>query len=110
MQRITALIAAAAVAASAPAWAQMEQRSVRVSYADLDLGRAEGRKALDRRIEQAVDRICRDDDSIRDLVRSRLTRECRAGAFASVQPQLAALYGAGRWDQASLEVRAATAR
>jgi len=31
---------------------------VRVSYADLDLSRAEGRSALDRRLARAIDKAC----------------------------------------------------
>lgn len=34
---------------------------VRVSYADLDLSRAAGRTALDRRIDRALDRLCPTD-------------------------------------------------
>lgn len=38
--------------------AQQAEASVRISYADLDLSRASGREALDRRLESAVDQLC----------------------------------------------------
>ncbi|MBN8813122.1 MULTISPECIES: UrcA family protein [unclassified Sphingomonas] len=40
------------------AQAQRGDASVRVSYADLDLSRAAGRQALDRRLARALDQIC----------------------------------------------------
>ncbi|MBB4098188.1 UrcA family protein [Sphingomonas kyeonggiensis] len=38
--------------------AQQSHAVIRVSYADLDLSRAEGRTALDRRLARAVDTVC----------------------------------------------------
>jgi len=87
----TAIITAAALALSVPAWAATEQVSVRVSYADLDVEQTAGRQALEQRIGRAADRICR---YVSPFATMRMKRECRASALASVQPQLAMLYDA----------------
>ena len=93
MQRVlpSVIATAVALALSAPAWAKVEQVSVTVSYADLDIDSPAGRKVLQRRISRAADRICRHPSP---FIPMGVARACRADAMASVQPQLAALYRA----------------
>lgn len=57
----TALIPLALILSPAAiplAKAQTEASAVHVSYADLDLSRAAGRAALDRRLAKALDQVC----------------------------------------------------
>lgn len=93
MQRIlpSVIATAAALALSAPAWAKVEQISVRVSYADLDIGHSAGRRILERRISRAANAICRDPSPFTPM---RMMKACRTEALASVEPQLLALYEA----------------
>jgi UrcA family protein len=102
----TVMAATLLLALSTPAWAQdVERRTVRVSYADLDISQAAGRQALEQRIERAVTRICADRTQLDLSVRSQIARKCRADAIAGVQPQLAALYSRRDVIQASAEDR-----
>lgn len=93
MQRIlpSVIATAAALALSAPAWAKVEQVSVRVSYADLDIDQLADRQILERRIGRAANHICRDPSPFTTM---RAVKECRAEALASARPQLVALYEA----------------
>lgn len=93
MQRIlpSVIATAAALALSAPSWAKVEQVSVRVSYADLDIGHPAGRQVLERRINRAANAICRDPSPFTPM---RMVQACRTEALASATPQLLALYEA----------------
>ena len=51
-------------------------RTEQVGYGDLDLSRASGVEALDRRISQAVDRVCR-SSGVRDINTQMAERQCR---------------------------------
>lgn len=79
-----ALLASAAMpAVAAPAAAA--GTSVTVSYADLDLGRAEGRAVLARRVRQAIATLCAGDGSgqLADrMATARCTRETMTRADA----------------------------
>jgi UrcA family protein len=95
----TSLFAAAALFASIPAASAgpvTQTSSVAVSYADLDLTRAEGAKAMSGRIERAADRVCGTPVKA-PLVLRRSIMACRkqaiATAVASIDaPLLTALY------------------
>ncbi|WP_137680498.1 UrcA family protein [Aurantiacibacter suaedae] len=80
MQAITIKLAIAASAlALAPtvSAAEGEQRSTRVSYADLDLATAEGVAELDRRIDSAAREVCEADrQTTGTRLESRAAREC----------------------------------
>lgn len=56
---IASFAAAAALLAAGPALAwDQDMRTAKVSHADLDLGSAEGRATLDRRIARATENVC----------------------------------------------------
>ena len=91
MSRRTILSLLAAAATLAPAGlaaqpaADAEQASIRVSFADLDLGSPAGRATFDRRIERAIDVLCGQPD--RNLDMATPVFKCRAAAQASASPQ-----------------------
>lgn len=95
----TALLALALTAAglTAPALAQnAEAYSTVVSYNDLDLATAAGRKTLDFRVEKAARDVCRVDESIvgtRILPKDR--RLCYREARRQLDRQLAAVLPRG---------------
>jgi UrcA family protein len=72
-----------------------DSRSVRVSYADLNLGSALGRHTLERRISVAARTVCDIEDS-RELALASATNLCRSDAIASAQPAYAAAIAAAR--------------
>lgn len=72
--------------------------SIRVSYADLDLTRIEGRATLERRVGRAVTRLC-GRPSVYDLGAMTEYRFCRKTASSSGREQLASLFA--RIDYAS---------
>lgn len=74
-----ALFFASAPARSAPISAATEAVQV-IPTADLDLGSAAGRQALDRRIGRAVIELC-GEASDADLVGRNAVRECRTDAL-----------------------------
>lgn len=88
-----ALLCAAADTALAQPYA--DARSVRVSYADLDLSRGSGRAVLEQRIKQAITRVCPRRPAPAELGHYRIYRDCRTATWDGVQPQLAQIY-AGR--------------
>ena len=57
-----------------------------VRYSDLDLAHPAGIAALDRRIDQAVTRVC-SQNGARDLISRSQERHCRAEARATVDTQ-----------------------
>jgi UrcA family protein len=89
----------AAVASPAFALQSSDQpRSVKVSFADLNLATAEGRATLDRRLKSAVRSVCSIDT--RDPAEWMAERRCYHRAFSKAQRDAAvavarALYKAG---------------
>ena len=63
--------------------------AVRVSYADLDLGRAAGRAELDARLKAAAAEVCGTPD-IRELGQVARASACTERALAGAHAQLAA--------------------
>jgi UrcA family protein len=64
--------------------------TVHVRYADLDLSRAEGMKALQHRLSAAIETVCGSPDS-HDLAAVEAVSKCRRVATANTQTQVAAL-------------------
>jgi UrcA family protein len=62
--------------------------SVRVSYADLNLGHPAGLRALEGRVSAAADRVCGQPSRLLRLEAQR--KSCRAYALAGARDQLAA--------------------
>lgn len=90
MKRPLFAITAAAVlgAAATPAFAE----SLSIPYQDLNLATAEGQKALDRRIDDAVREFCGVGEQITgSLISSRKARQCYAETRAQAQKQFAAI-------------------
>lgn len=86
------LLAAVSLVAS-PAARATEIPLQRVQVGDLDLATPKGQRALDRRIEAAIEAVCVQPN--RQLPRSRVVVDgiasCQAAALASVKRQLADL-------------------
>lgn len=61
--------------------------SVRVSYADLNLGSSSGLKTLEGRVRRAAKKLCV-DRRVDDLEREMAGRACISAALASAQPQI----------------------
>ena len=59
--------------------------SVRVVYADLNLGSADGQQRLQHRIGYAADTVCELGLSL-EVARMSQSRSCRAGAIARAEP------------------------
>ena len=86
-----ALLPAAAAAQDIPA-------AVHVAYRDLDLRTSSGVRALDRRIADAIEKVCPDSFAT-DLIRKHMLARCVASARAKVATQReAVLARAGRAD------------
>jgi UrcA family protein len=78
--------------AMTPAQAQLsEQRSVRVSFADLNLKSDAGREHLARRISNAADQVCGSAD-IRDFNGSEAVKLCRNDAIATANRGLVEVF------------------
>lgn len=71
-----------------PAGAVEPEGAARVSYADLDLGRAAGRVALRNRIRMAARELCAADEVMLGFKGMRLTERCIAEAIAAAAPQV----------------------
>ena len=84
------IIAAAATAATATPVAADDTVSVRISYADLDIGHSAGVQALNSRIHGAIIRMCGRAD-LHDLVAMRVMRNCRRTANADASVKVAML-------------------
>ena len=91
---LTALAAASVLVLPTVSQAE-ESNSVRVSYADLNLGSDAGQQMLQRRIAGAARTVCVIEDS-RELALASATRACRTDAIASAQPAYAAAVAAAR--------------
>jgi UrcA family protein len=83
-----AVLAALTVLTAAPAAAA--DPTVTVPIGDLDLTTAAGKAALDKRIEDAVDKVCSPLER-RELWGTWAAEECRALSLADAMEQLAAL-------------------
>jgi UrcA family protein len=107
MKTILAITAVALLGVGAPyAHAQEDApRAISVSYADLDLSRASGREALERRVSNAVALVCAPRPTIIELPQTRLYNMCMAQAAAGARQQLAEVYRGRLVARASIEVR-----
>lgn len=87
LKTVSALTAlAAASVLILPTVSQAEElNSVRVSYADLNLGSDVGQQVLHRRIVEAARTVCVIEDS-RELALANATKACRSDAIARAQP------------------------
>ena len=85
LRAVTFALAALTVAVPTAAHAETGPRTERVSYGDLNLASEAGVKALDRRLDRAVRRVCGDDH--RNLVMSSSVKNCIETARASIRPQ-----------------------
>lgn len=103
MRLILSTIALAAVAAvpavAAPVVAE-ETVTVRVAYADIDLGSAEGRAALEARVDAKLREACTVEANSRygfgrDIVDEKCVAEARTVALAEVERLAAAERRAG---------------
>jgi UrcA family protein len=72
-----------------------ETDSVRVSYADLDLGSDLGRTSLQGRIAHAAEVVCGPADH-RDIPFTQKVRECRRSTIADAQPAYQAAVNSAR--------------
>jgi UrcA family protein len=91
---IAALTVASALVVPTVSQAQ-ETNSVRVSYADLNLGSEPGQNVLQRRIAGAARTVCVIEDS-REIALRSATNACRSDAVASAQPAYEAAVAAAR--------------
>jgi len=106
MKTILAVSAAIMIASIAGhAGAQEGQRTVSVSYADLDLRQAAGRQVLEHRISNAVNKVCSPAPSGIDLTQAHDFQTCRGQAMVGAQQQLAQLFDGRALAQASISVR-----
>jgi UrcA family protein len=80
-------------AAVSPALAnEPERMTIKVSTADLDLGTAEGQKALDKRVEKAVRSVCRTTSlTTGSRILSQDAQACLAKARSDARQQVAVL-------------------
>jgi UrcA family protein len=62
-----------------------ERLTQRVSYADLNLVSADGRKRLETRVSYAVDLVCPSGSSLMEFLDARL---CTKNAWAGARPQM----------------------
>ena len=97
---LAALAAAAALLLPTLSHAQ-EMDSVRVSYADLNLGSAPGRDALQQRIGFAATYVCGPSDH-RDIPMTIAVGECRTATIADARPQFEA--AVARYRHGTVEV------
>ncbi len=85
-------VAATGLAVAAPAGAEGNSpRSVRISYADLDLDKAKDVRTLDRRIGNALERLCGSFSVAHDMVDIEKITKCRAEAKKSIDAQVASI-------------------
>jgi UrcA family protein len=91
-------LAATFVAFAAPALAADRETSARIAHGDLNLATESGVASLDRRIDQALGTLCR-DQGVLPLYDQLASAKCRRMAAASVQPQRDALVKAAQQRQ-----------
>lgn len=97
MARTTILIAVALVSLptvasaqrSAPISVTAPLNQAVVSYADLDLGSAAGKRLLDRRIASAIEDVCGSFANVREHYEEVRISQCRAEARQSADRQFA---------------------
>jgi UrcA family protein len=107
MKSIIAMTSAALFALSAgQAFAQSDvgPNKTSVSYADLDLSRANGRVVLERRVAQAVDRVCPERPLPNELRKQQTYRACREAAWAGARQQLATIYSGKQFAEAAVQI------
>jgi UrcA family protein len=73
-----------------PVTAAEHRPDVRVSYADLDLSKTEGIKALDRRLVRAVEAACPSRDGATEMMQLRAIRVCHIAKREEIAPLRAA--------------------
>jgi UrcA family protein len=98
MLKTISAVAAFAVASAlvVPTVSQaQETNSMRVSYADLNLGTGVGQHRLQTRIGSAAKIVCVVEDS-RELALAHATKDCRSDAVARAQPAYEAAVAAAR--------------
>ena len=108
MVKTFSAFAALAVASSVvlPTVSQAEEpNSVRVSYADLNLGSDVGQHVFKRRIAAAARVVCVIEDS-REIALRRATDACRGDAMAKAQPAYAAAVAAARHGTVTIDAAA----
>ena len=71
-------------------------KSVKVSYADLNLSSAPGEQKLQRRIAVAARVVCDLGETSRELDFANATKTCRAATIADVQPAYDAAVASAR--------------
>lgn len=91
-----ALVAAAIVATSLPQPASAEAPTRAVRFDDLNLASAQGRAALDRRVQAAIADVC-GDPGAQDLQLVTMQKACQRKARAAADAQVIAI---GRPDRA----------
>ena len=97
MSRITALIAASLLALPAAGLAQRTPTAlvtapanqIMVSYADLDVASAAGKRTLNRRLGGAIEQVCGSFANAREYSDEERVTQCRSAAWASATRQLA---------------------
>lgn len=85
-----AALPAAAFAQSAPTTSVIapSDRAV-VSYADLDIASAAGKRILNRRLGGAIEQVCGSFANAREYAEEDRVTQCRGAAWASAERQLA---------------------
>lgn len=111
MTKAFLLVIAAGAAVSFPAAAAAQASpnrivSERVSYADLDLGSAQGVATLDGRLGAAIRRLC-GSGRIRSSVEQVQRRSCRREAQSSVRPQRTLAIAGAQRGSGAIQVAAA---
>ncbi|WP_404337627.1 UrcA family protein [Sphingomonas sp. MMS12-HWE2-04] len=84
-----------ALAPAASASTDTEPATSIVHTADLDLRSAQGVLRLQRRVDRAVQRVCRIANPTNPMV-LRIGRECVSGTYLRVQPQVASVIQSAR--------------
>ena len=82
MKTILILTAAAALGLGLASTSNAEPVSTTVSFADLDVGSAQGKNVLAQRIANAVGAVCGVETGTTDLASHIAARTCRAKAIA----------------------------
>lgn len=66
-------------------------RSVRIDYSDLDLGKAKDVRKLERRVARALERVCGSYAMADEMAEIKRIDKCRAEARQGVEPQIASI-------------------
>ena len=98
--------ALAALVATHPstAFANNEPPSEKVHYGDLNLASEDGIKALDRRLDRAVQRVC-GQATVRELYQQQAIEKCRKDTMRSIQGErefaIATANGSETWAESA---------